>query len=100
MADTDYKDDDDVYRLFTPFGGVEAYFDTDASGVRLEGSDDAVAHMKDVMAQVTGSDGRMLSVTSCSPDDFYRFCQPEWSGIKIMAPFAVELAEYRRTAQQ
>lgn len=99
MADIDYKDDDEVYRILTPFGGIEAYFDTEESGVRLEGSADAIAHMKDVMSQVTGTDGRILSVTACSPDDLYRFCQPEWSGIKIMPPFAVALSEHRRAAQ-
>lgn len=85
---------DDAYMVITPFGGVQVFFDEDASGMRLIGESDAIAHIKDVLQQVTGSDGRMLSVDSCTPDDFYRFCQPDWSGIKIDPPLDVALAYY------
>lgn len=84
--------DPDAYLVITPFGGVEAHFDSDASGIRLKGAPDGIAHLKDVLAKVTGADGHMLSITACSPDDFYRFCQPDWSGIKIMPPFDVAAA--------
>lgn len=91
MSEAMIELDDDAYLVITPFGAVQAFFDEDAMGVRLVGASDAVAHIKDVLQQVTGSDGRMLSVDSCTPDDFYRFCQPDWSGIKIDPPLDVAI---------
>lgn len=85
---------DDAYMVITPFGGVQAFFDEGSSGIRLVGSADAVAHVKDVLSQVTGADGYMLSAECCSPNDFYRFAQPDWSGIKIDPPTDVALALY------
>lgn len=85
---------DDAYMVITPFGGVQAFFDEDSSGVRLVGDADAVAHVKDVLSQVIGSDGYVLSAECCSPNDFYRFAQPDWSGVKIDPPTDVALALY------
>jgi hypothetical protein len=90
--------DDDVYRVLTPFGGVEVYFDEDSSGMRLEGAQHGIAHIKDVLSQVVGEDGRMLSVDSCDPLEFVRYGQPEWSGIKIMPPFDIVLELHRHEA--
>lgn len=85
---------DDAYLVITPFGAVQAFFDEDSAGVRLVGAHDAVAHVKDVLAQVTGSDGYLLSHDSCSPDDFYRFGQPDWSGVKIDPPLDVAMSYF------
>lgn len=83
--------DDDVYLVITPFGGVKAYFDEDSTGVRLEGAPDGIAHIEDVLRRVSGEDGRTLSVDSCEPLEFVRYCQPDWSAVKIMPPFEIAL---------
>lgn len=99
MIDTLTELGDDAYLVITPFGAVQACFDEDSSGMRLTGHDDAIAHIKHVLPQITGSHGYALSVDCCSPDDFYRFCQPDWSGIKIDPPLAVALAFFLEKQQ-
>lgn len=92
--------DNTLHYVITPFGGVKAYFDADGSGMRLEGAPDGISHIKDVLNQVVGEDGRMLSVGSCEPMEFVRYCQPDWSGIKIMPPFDIALALYREESSE
>lgn len=102
LNDSNIDDDAALHHVITPFGGVEAYFDAGGVGVRLKGARHGVAHIKDIMSQVTGEHGRTISVRSCEPMDFVRYCQPEWSGIKIMPPFhiALELHKEEMAATQ
>lgn len=99
----------DNYVTITPFGKVDALFWPEdhplGNGVDLRGPADAVAHIVDVMQRQTNGEGYSISPGTCTPLDYFYFCQPEGYGIRIFEPFDAmvdrikwELAEDRQAA--
>lgn len=75
----------DVYVALTPFGIVEADF-PEEGGVVWSGPAEAIEHIRDVMGRCTNGRGITMTDTNLEPADFENFCQPAWSGIKIVPP--------------
>ena len=94
-----FSDDPNAWHILTPFGGVIAFFDEDSSGVRMKGARHGIAHIKDVLATMTGADGRMLSAKSCEPVDFYYGFDVEKTGIRVMPPLDVSLSFLQEEAE-
>lgn len=76
----------ETYLTITPFGTVDAVFEDDGTGVLLRGPDDAVAHIKRVMATCCDHRGMTITTDSVEPSAYFDFCQPAGSGIIIMEP--------------
>ena len=66
--------------------------EADGTGVSLHGPDDAVAHIKHVMATACDHRGMTITADSVEPATCFDFCQPEGSGIVIMEPGDAGLA--------
>lgn len=79
-----------AYITLTPYGRVDAVFG-DGPGVSMRGPDDAIAHVLRVMQGVTGHGGMTLTVDSVEELDYFSFCQPEGSNIRILPPAGVAL---------
>lgn len=75
----------DLYKALTPFGPVEVEFPED-SGVIFHGEGVAVDHLLAVIGENTNSQGQVMTPANLEPHDFFHFCQPEGSGVKILAP--------------
>ena len=75
------------YLTITPLGAFTARFPLeDDESVQFEGNPQAIALMDSVLTECCNKEGVSLSREILTPFDYFFFCQPKESGIKIIRP--------------